>query len=77
LTSLHSIAERRQRASPVKKVVFITVEAWQTNTSCLNMRSTLSSLIKGHGCSKRWSRSRSKKRTKVFVRMEMSGRSKI
>jgi len=30
---LHVMLERRQRPSSVKRVVFIPVEAWQTNTS--------------------------------------------
>jgi hypothetical protein len=72
---LHAIAERRQRPSSVKRVVFIPVEAWQTNTSWLTMRSTLSSLMKGRGSSKGWSRSR--RRTKAMVRMKTRGRSKI
>jgi hypothetical protein len=65
---LHAIAERRQRPSSVKRVVFIPVEAW------LTMRSTLSSLMKGRGSSKRWSWSR--RRTKAIVRMKTRGRSK-
>jgi len=66
--------ERRQRPRSVKRVVFIPVEAWQTNTSWLTMRSTLSSLIKGRGSSKRWSRSR--RRTKAIVRTKTRGHSK-
>jgi hypothetical protein len=66
--------ERRQRPSSVKRVIFIPVEAWQTNTSWLTMRSTLSSLMKGRGSSKRWSRSR--RRTKAIVRMKTRGCSK-
>ncbi|KAH7330014.1 hypothetical protein BKA65DRAFT_48136 [Rhexocercosporidium sp. MPI-PUGE-AT-0058] len=48
--------------------------AWQTNMSWLTTRSTLSSLMKGRGSSKRWSRSR--RRTKAIVRMKTRGRNK-
>jgi hypothetical protein len=65
--------EHRQRPSLVKRV-FIPVKAWQTNTSWLTMPSTLSSLIKGQGSSKRWSRSRRK--IKAILRIKIRGRSK-
>jgi hypothetical protein len=71
---LHTMLEHRQRPSSVKRVVFIPVKAWQTNTSWLTMRSTLSSLIKGRGSSKRWSKCR--RRTKAIVRMKTRGHSK-
>jgi hypothetical protein len=69
---LHAIAERRQRPSSVKRVVFIPVEAWQTNTNRLTLRSTFSSLMRVRGSSKRWNR----RRTKAMVRMKTRDRSK-
>ena len=67
-TRLYNIAERRQRPNSVKRVFFILFEALQTNMSWLTMRSTLS-LMKGGGSSKRWSKSRT--RTKAILRIKM------
>lgn len=66
---LYIMLEHRQRPSLVKKVVFISVEAWQTNTSWLIISSTLSSSMKGRGSNKRWSRS--KRRTKAILRINV------
>ncbi|PQE12132.1 f-box domain protein [Rutstroemia sp. NJR-2017a BVV2] len=38
-----------QRPSSVKRVIFIPVEAWQTNSSWLTLRSTFFSFMKGQG----------------------------
>ncbi len=64
---LHAIAERRQRTSSAKRVVFILVEAWQTNTGWLAPRAMPIPLMRGRGgsSSRRWSRRRTKTRMRI------------
>ena len=58
--SLHAALERQQRTSSVKRMAFMLVEAWHTNTSTawLALRSILILLIKRRGSNRKWRRTK-------------------